>query len=37
MEQNNESFECAEEDNISWKEVYDKIPRLLKMIEQVRR
>ena len=35
MEQNNESFECAEEDNISWKEVYDKIPRLLKMIEQI--
>ena len=36
MESNiNKSFELSEEDNITWKEVYDKIPRLLKMIEQI--
>ena len=35
MFQNNESFEYTEEDNISWKEVYDKIPKLLKMIQQI--
>ena len=35
MEQNNKGFEYTEHDNISWKEVYVKIPRLLKMIEQI--
>lgn len=32
----NESFEYSEkEDNISWEEIYDKIPKVLKMIKQI--
>ena len=35
MSKNNESFECTEEDNISWKEIYEKIPKLLKIIQKI--
>ena len=36
MESNvNQIFEYFEEDNISWKEVYEKIPKLLKIIQQI--
>ena len=31
----NQIFECSEEGNITWKEVYEKIPKLLKMIQQI--
>ena len=36
MESNvNQIFEYFEEDNISWNEVYEKIPKLLKIIQQI--
>ena len=36
MESNiNKSFELSEEDNISWEEIYEKIPKLLKMIQKI--
>ena len=30
-----DSLESDKEDNISWEEIYDKIPRFLKMIQQI--
>ena len=34
METNaNQIFEYSEENNISWKEIYEKIPELLKIIQ----
>ena len=36
METNaNQIFEYSEENNISWKEIYEKIPELLKIIQQI--